>query len=72
MTQVLGVKSTAIVGFDPLLSVQKTLRKPAEQLKALMAAGKPASKKFFKDIKSTDVKLNGRLGEDWIILKAYK
>jgi len=54
------------------VSVQKTLRKPAEQLKALLAAGKPASKKFFKDIKSTDVKLNGRLGEDWIILKAYK
>ena len=72
MMQVLGVKSTAIVGFDPVVSVQKTLRKPAEQLKALMAAGKPASKKFFKDIKSTDVKLNGRLGEDWVILKAYK
>ena len=72
LVQVLGVKSTAIVGFDPAVSVQKTLRKPAEQLKALMAAGKPASKKFFKDIKSTDVKLNGRLGEDWIILKAYK
>ena len=72
MVQVLGVKSTAIVGFDPAVSVQKTLRKPAEQLKALMAAGKPASKKLFKEIKSTDVKLNGRLGEDWIILKAYK
>lgn len=72
LVQVLGVKSTAIIGFDPAVSVQKTLRKPAEQLKALMAAGKPASKKFFKDIKSTDVKLNGRLGEDWIILKAYK
>lgn len=72
MMQVLGVKSTAIVGFDPLLSVQKTLRKPAEQLKALMPQPRAASKKFFKDIKSTDVKLNGRLGEDWIILKAYK
>lgn len=72
MVQVLGVKSTTIVGFDPVVSVQKTLRKPAEQLKALMAAGKPASKKLFKEIKSTDVKLNGRLGEDWIILKAYK
>jgi hypothetical protein len=67
--QSFSVKGSAIIGFDAVHSVQKTLRKPVDQLKALMAAGAPAARKIFKDIKSTDTKFNGRGNENMILLK---
>jgi hypothetical protein len=66
-----SVKGSAIVGFDTMNTVQKTLRKPAEQLKELLTGGKPAARKVFKDIKSTEVKYNGRGNENIVILKAW-
>ena len=66
-----SVKGSSIVGFDPTLTQQKTLRKPAEQLRALLAGGKPAQRKYFKEIKATEVKFNGRGNENLIILKAW-
>jgi hypothetical protein len=66
-----SVKGSSIIGFDPTLTQQKTLRKPAEQLKALLSSGKPAQRKYFKDIKATEVKFNGRGNENLIILKAW-
>jgi hypothetical protein len=65
----LSVKGTSITGFSEMQSVQKTLRKPAEQLKEFKAAGKVALRKFLDDIKSIDIKLNGRINEDTILLK---
>ena len=66
-----SVKNSSIVGFDTGQSTQKTLRKPAEQLKEIMSGGKPAARKTFKDIKATEVKFNGRSNENLVILKAY-
>jgi hypothetical protein len=66
------VKNNMILGFDASATVQKTLRKPAEQIKALLAGGKPAARKYFKDIKATDTKFNGRGTENLIILRAGK
>jgi len=65
----LGVKGTSITGFDEHKSVQKTLRKPEEQLKEFKAAGKVALRKFLEDIKAVDIKLNGRINEDTVLLK---
>jgi hypothetical protein len=65
----LGVKGTSVTGFDEIKSVQKTLRKPEEQLKEFKAAGKVALRKFLEDIKAVDIKLNGRINEDTILLK---
>ena len=65
----LSVKGTTIIGFDENLSVQKTLRKPDEQLKAFKSAGKVALRKFLDDIATTDTKLNGRCNPDTILLK---
>ena len=67
--QELGVKGTSITGFDPVKSVQKTLRKPEEQLKEFKASGKVQLRKFLEDIKAVDIKLNGRINEDTILLK---
>jgi hypothetical protein len=65
----LGVKGTSITGFDEHKSVQKTLRKPEEQLKEFKAAGKVQLRKFLDDIKAVDIKLNGRINEDTVLLK---
>jgi len=65
----LGVKGTTITGYDEHKSVQKTLRKPEEQLKEFKAAGKVALRKFLEDIKAVDIKLNGRINEDTVLLK---
>lgn len=65
----LQVKGTTIIGFDENLSVQKTLRKPDEQLKDFKGAGKVALRKFLDEINTTDTKLNGRCNPDTILLK---
>lgn len=66
-----SIKGSTIVGFDTVTSVQKTLRKPAEQIKALLTGGKPAARKTFKDIKATETAFNGRGNENLIILRAH-
>lgn len=63
------VKGSALIGFDTTNSVQKTLRKPAEQLKAILSGGAPQSRKVFKDIKATETRFNGRGNENLILLK---
>ena len=65
----LSVKGTSITGFDEHKSVAKTLRKPEEQLKEFKTAGKVALRKFLDDIKAVDIKLNGRINEETILLK---
>ena len=65
----LGVKGTTITGYDEIKSVQKTLRKPDEQLKSFKDSGKVALRKFLEDIKAVDIKLNGRINEETILLK---
>ena len=63
------VKGTSLLGFDTTNSVQKTLRKPAEQIKALMTGGVPAARKYFKEIRATEIKYNGRSNENLILLR---
>jgi len=65
----LGVKGTSIIDFDETQSVQKTLRKPEQQLKDFKGAGKIQLRKFIESIKTTDTKLNGRINADTILLK---
>jgi hypothetical protein len=65
----LSVKGTSITNFDEAKSIQKTLRKPEEQLKEFKAAGKVALRKFLEDIKAVDIKLNGRINEETVLLK---
>jgi hypothetical protein len=65
----LSIKGTSIINYDENKSVQKTLRKPEEQIKEFKAAGKVQLRKFLDDIKAVDIKLNGRINEDTILLK---
>lgn len=68
----LHVKGASIIDYTAV-SVQKTLRKPPEQIKEFKEQN--TQKRFetwFKNIKTTEVDLNGRLNEDIIVLKAFK
>lgn len=66
---VLGVKGTTITGFNESKSTQKTLRKPEAQLKNFLASSKIDLRKFLDNIKTTEIKLNGRVNADTILLK---
>jgi hypothetical protein len=65
------IKGSAVVAFDVQQTVQKTLRKPAEQLKAVTGGGKPAARKAFGAINATETKWNGRGNDNLIILWAW-
>jgi len=65
----LSVKGTTIIGYNEELSVQKTLRKPLDQIKDFKAAGKVKLRTFLDDIKTTDTKLNGRCNPETVLLK---
>lgn len=70
--QVLSVKGSTILGWDPKQSVSKTLRKPKEQLKEFMGSGKVQLRTFLDKIKATEVKLNGRTNAQTILLRVDK
>lgn len=66
-----SVKGTTLTGFNEETSLQKTLRKPVEQIKAFTSTRARAVKEF-ETVKATETKLNGRFNEHCIILKAFK
>lgn len=68
----LSVKGTSIVDFTEK-SVQKTLRKPADQIKDLKLQNTQRRvEAWIGAIKATDTVLNGRMNADIMILKVFK
>ena len=67
----LMVKGTTIQDFNPDLSVQKTLRKPKEQIENWTGKAKTKFAKSFEELKTTPIKMNGRINDSTIILKAF-
>ena len=65
------IKNNAVIGFSTVETLQKTVRKPAETLKAIMGVGKPAARKVFKDIKTTETAWNARGTENLVILRVW-
>jgi len=70
-TKVFTIKSNSIIGFSTAETLQKTVRKPADVLKAMQAAGKPAARKIYKDLTTTETAFNGRGTENLLVLKAW-
>jgi hypothetical protein len=69
----LNVKGTSLVNFTEK-SMQKTLRKPPEQIKEFKDQNTQRRFEtwFAKGVKTTETALNGRFSEDTVILKVYK
>jgi hypothetical protein len=70
-TQSFTVKSNSIIGFGVAETSQKTVRKPAETLKTIVSAGKPAARKLFKDLTTTETPFNGRGTENLMVLRVW-
>lgn len=67
----LGVKGTTITGFDPEKSLQKTIRKPAEQLTGISKLARTKLQKLFNEVNATETKLTGRLNEHTVLVKVF-
>lgn len=65
------IKNNVLVGMGEADSQQKTLRKPADILRQLIAASKPNARRLFKDIKTTETAFNGRGTENLMILRVW-
>ena len=70
-TQSFTVKSNSIIGFSTVDTMQKTVRKPADIIKAVQAAGKPAARKIFKELTTTETAWNARGTENLVVLKSW-
>lgn len=70
--QGLQVKGTTLIGYDPELSISKSLRKPEVTTAELLKAGKVAIRTFMADLKTTPSAPNGRINEQTILLRAIK
>ena len=70
-TKAFTVKNNSVIGFSTVETVQKTVRKPAEITKAIGAAGKPAARKIFKDLTTTETAWNARGTENLVILRSW-
>ena len=71
-TKGMTVKGSALQNWSPDKSKQKTLRKPAEQIKDLMGAGKVKLRTYINDIKAKEQAVNGRINIDTIILRIMR
>lgn len=66
------VKGSSLQNYDPDLCEQKTLRKPVETLKAVLAAGKVQLRRIIPELTTKETPVNGRVNEECIILRVIK
>ena len=53
-------------------SIQKTIRKPDEKLKEFHNSGKIKLRDYLDNINAVEIKLNGRINPETILLKAVR
>ena len=70
-TQAFTVKNNSVIGYSTVDTLQKTVRKPADVVKAVQAAGKPAARKIYKELTTTETPWNARGTENLVVLKAW-
>ncbi len=66
------VKSTRLLNLDTTKCVQKTLRKPVDQLKQFNNFGKPGAVKWFQSIHAVATPLREAINADSILLRVVK
>jgi hypothetical protein len=70
-TQAFTIKNNSIIGYSTVETLQKTVRKPADVIRAIQAAGKPAARKIYRDLTTTETPWNARGTENLLVLKAW-
>ena len=64
-----SVKGSTLQGYDPEVSIWKTLRKPNETIPLVMSGGKLQLQAIMKNLTTTVNQLNGRINEETILLR---
>ncbi len=67
----LSFKGTTLINFDEGKSVQKTMRKPGEQVSMFKKVSKRSLQKEFDSVKSVETKMNGRFNDQTLILRIF-
>ena len=67
----LSIKGTSIINYSETKSVARTVRKPEEFFRDVKSLPKTKMRKLFETINGVETKLNGRIGEDVVLLKVY-
>lgn len=65
----LSVKGSTLLGFDPVKSTQKVLRRPEIQLHEVLRASENALRTYLSLIKTGAIELTGRINKDTILLR---
>ena len=68
----LSVKGASIIEFSEDKSIQKNLRKPPEQIKKFKNAKTRQMNKEFKEIRSMEIKVKGKVNTNIVIFKVFK
>ena len=66
------VKGSSLQNYDPDLSEQKTLRKPAETLKEVLSAGKIQLRRIIPELTTKETPVNGRINDECIIVRVIR
>lgn len=66
----MSVKGTTLIGWDTKLSNGKRIRKP-EMLSMILSMGKRDMMKSFRDIKTNELAVTGRINQNTLILKVF-
>jgi len=64
-----SVKGTSLLGWDPEVSAQNGLRKPAITIDEVMKGGKMQLQKILSKLTTVTTKMNGRINSDTILLR---
>lgn len=64
-----SVKGTSLLGWDPEVSAQNGLRKPAITIDEVMKGGKMQLQKVLSKLTTVTTKMNGRINSDTILLR---
>jgi hypothetical protein len=68
----LSIKGCTVIGYDEKTSIVKKLRKPEQQLKALLDGGKVVLRKFMDNIKCKSKEASGRINNETVLLRIIK
>lgn len=66
----LSIKGTTIQGYDEEKSFQRKLRKPEAYLEAIRSSTPKSALEKLKSVRAVDVKMNGRINDQTILLRA--
>ena len=64
-----SVKGTSLQGWNPEVSNQNSLRKPAVTIEQVMSSGKPQLQKILGKLTTITTKLTGRFGPDTVLIR---